>query len=54
MAVRRGGEIGMYTAHPNLRKWEILGRSPRTNCMGEDSWYAVGRSWIKSAACKTA
>jgi hypothetical protein len=33
--VRLGGEIGRYTALPNLRKWEILGGFPHINCTGK-------------------
>jgi hypothetical protein len=29
------GEIGTYTAQPNFRRWEILGRYPHTKCNGE-------------------
>ena len=52
--VRCGGDIGMYTAHPNFRRWEIFGWFPRTNYNEEAIWYAVGLSWIKSMVCKSA
>ena len=34
----QSGEIGMYTAQPTFRRWEILGGSPRTICSGEAVW----------------
>jgi hypothetical protein len=52
--VRCGGDIGTYIAQLNFRRWEILGRFPRTNCNRETVLYAVGLIWIKSAACNTA
>jgi hypothetical protein len=51
--VRCSGEIGAYTAQPNFRIWEMLGALPRTRHSGEAQWYAVGRNWIRLAACKT-
>jgi hypothetical protein len=52
--VRRGGEIGAYTTQPNFHRWKMLEALPRTRYSGEELWYAVGRNWIRSAACKTA
>jgi hypothetical protein len=48
--VRCGGEIGTREAHPNLRRWEMLGGFPRINCRGGVLQYAVSH-W---AVCKTA
>jgi hypothetical protein len=44
MGIRFGGEIGTYTAHPNFRRWEMLGALPRTKYSEEVLWYAVGHN----------
>jgi hypothetical protein len=35
MGVCFGGEIDAYTAHPNFRRWEMVGALPRTKYSGE-------------------
>ncbi|KAJ0443929.1 hypothetical protein HanIR_Chr05g0213471 [Helianthus annuus] len=52
--VRCGGDIGTYTAQPNILRWDRFGSLPETSYNGEYSWLAVGLNRISAAACRIA